>query len=466
MTRSIVIAGPGSGEGKTTVAIGLMAAYQSLGYAVQGFKCGPDYIDPTYHTAVTGRPSRNLDSWMCAPVAARELFERGARGADIAIVEGVMGMFDGKDPLSNEGSTAAIAKLIDSPVLLVVDCSGMARSAAAIVQGFQSFDPDVRIVGVVANKVGSRGHFEMIQKAVEQTCGIPVVGYLEHGDQLVLPERHLGLVPSIERGELSPFFGLLAERVKGGFELYRLLEAMGTVNESVSAAIHGSSLFAGDPISPKVKIAVARDEAFSFYYPENLELLTHYGATIIPFSPLRGELVPADADGLYLGGGFPEEFAEALSRQIESLESIRSAIRRGLPTIAECGGFMVLTEEIVARNGVGYPMIGIIPGRVRMQSKLAALGYREITGAPGNFLIGPGEQARGHEFHYSVYEPNDCVEEPLPYAYVTKGMFGQSPEGFTVGSLAAGYTHIHFGSAPWLAKRWVEACLRLRERVY
>jgi cobyrinic acid a,c-diamide synthase len=462
MTRSIVIAGPGSGEGKTTVAIGLMAAYRSLGYKVQGFKCGPDYIDPTYHTAVTGRPSRNVDSWMCSPAAASELFERGARGADIAIVEGVMGMFDGKDPLTNEGSTAAIAKLIGSPVLLVVDCSGMARSAAAIVQGFQSFDPDVRIAGVVANKVGSRRHFEMIQQAVEQSCGIPVVGYLEQGDQLVLPERHLGLVPSIERGELAPFFELLAERVKGGFELDRLLEAMGTVN--ASATTSGSSLFAGEPSPPKVKIAVARDEAFSFYYPENLELLTHHGAEIIPFSPLCGELVPADADGLYLGGGFPEEFAETLSRQVEVLDSIRSAIRRGLPTLAECGGFMVLTEEIVARSGVGYPMVGIIPGRVRMQTRLAALGYREITGMPGNFLIGSSEQARGHEFHYSVYEPHDRDAQPLPHAYVTKGMFGQAPEGFVVGSLAAGYTHIHFGSAPWLAKRWVDECLRVREQ--
>ncbi|PWW03265.1 hydrogenobyrinic acid a,c-diamide synthase (glutamine-hydrolysing) /cobyrinate a,c-diamide synthase [Paenibacillus cellulosilyticus] len=460
MTRSIVIAGPGSGEGKTTVAIGLMAAYRSLGYVVQGFKCGPDYIDPTYHTAVTGRPSRNVDSWMCAPAAARELFERGAQGADIAIVEGVMGMFDGKEPLSNEGSTAAIAKLIGCPVLLVIDCSGMARSAAAIVQGFQSFDPEVRIAGVVANKVGSRKHFEMIQKAVEQMCGIPVVGFLEQGAELVLPERHLGLVPSIERGELTPFFELLSERVRSGFALDRLLDAMGTISSSTDE----SSLFIGNPSPPKVKIAVARDEAFSFYYPDNLELLTHYGAEIVPFSPLHGEPVPEDADGLYLGGGFPEEFAETLSQQTEALESIRLAVRRGLPTLAECGGFMVLTEEIVTRSGAGYPMAGIIPGRVRMQGKLAAFGYREITGVPVNFLIGSGEQARGHEFHYSVYEPEGHDEQPLPYAYITKGMYGQATEGFAIGNLAAGYTHIHFGSAPWLAKRWIDACLKMREQ--
>lgn len=456
MTKSIVVAGTGSGDGKTTVAIGLMAAYRSLGYAVQGFKCGPDYIDPTYHTAATGRPSRNVDSWMCSPAAARELFERGARGADIAIVEGVMGMFDGKDPLSNEGSTAAIAKLIGSPVLLVADCFGMARSAAAVVKGFQSFDPEVRIAGVVANRVGSRKHFELVRKAVEQACGIPVLGFLERDERLVMPERHLGLVPSIERGELAPFFELLAEQVKGSFELDKLQDAMGTVGPPTGLSV----LFAGEPSAPKAKIAVARDEAFSFYYPENLELLVHYGAEILPFSPLRGEPVPADADGLYLGGGFPEEFAETLSRQTEALASIRSAVRRGLPTLAECGGFMVLTEEIATRGGAAYPMAGIIPGKVRMQDKLAALGYREISGLPGNFLIGPGEQARGHEFHYSVYEPNvrGDDDEPLCHAYETKGMYGQAAEGFVAGKLVAGYTHIHFGSAPWLAKRWVDEC--------
>ena len=189
MTRTIVVAGTGSGEGKTTVAIGLMAAYQRMGYVVQGFKCGPDYIDPTYHTAVTGRASRNVDSWMCAPSVAQELFQRGCAGADVAVIEGVMGLFDGKDPLSNEGSTAAIAALTGSPVLLVVDCSGMARSAAAVVKGFQSFDESITISGVIANRVGSKGHYELICKAVEQECGLPVLGYLEHDERLVMPGK-------------------------------------------------------------------------------------------------------------------------------------------------------------------------------------------------------------------------------------------------------------------------------------
>ena len=341
VTKTIVVAGTGSGEGKTTVTIGLMAAYQRMGYVVQGFKCGPDYIDPTYHTAVTGRPSRNLDSWMCSPHVARELFERGCEGADVAIIEGVMGMFDGKDALSNEGSTAAIAALTDSPVLLVVDCSGMARSAAAVVKGFQSFDPGVRICGVIANRVGSEGHYELVRGAIEQECGIPTFGYLEQDERLVLPERHLGLVPSIERGELRPFFELLAERVESGFQLDALLRDMGTVSRKVSEA-GKPFLFAGEPATAvRAKIAVAKDEAFSFYYPENLELLSHYGAEIIPFSPLRGEPVPADAQGLYIGGGFPEEFAEELSRQEAVMESIRQAIRSGMPTLAECGGLHV-----------------------------------------------------------------------------------------------------------------------------
>lgn len=451
-TRRIVVAGTGSGAGKTTVSIGLMAAYRRMGYSVQGFKCGPDYIDPTYHTAVTGRASRNLDSWMCPHRVVREIFNRGSQEVDIAIIEGVMGLFDGKNPLSNAGSSAEIALITDTPVLLVVDCGGIARSAAAIVKGFQSFYPGIRLCGVIANRVGSIGHYELIKQAVEQECGIPVPGYLEKDERLVMPERHLGLVPSIERGELNPFFDLLAETIADCINLKLLLEVMGT-----NPVEEEPYLFKEPASASKVKIAVAKDEAFSFYYPENLELLEHYGAECVYFSPLRGEQVPPDVQGLYIGGGFPEEYAASLSQQQAVHESIRHAIRRGVLTLAECGGFMYLTEEIMTMHGERYPMVGIIPGRVKMQNKLAALGYRELIGREGNFLMGLTDQAKGHEYHYSTFEPDG----ELRFAYESKGMRGINLEGYLTENVVAGYTHIHFASAPELAKRWVEGCEKL-----
>lgn len=451
--KRIVVAGTGSGVGKTTVAIGLMAAYQSLGYTVQGFKCGPDYIDPTFQTAVTGRKSRNLDSWMCSSLAVKEIFLRGCQGANVAIIEGVMGLFDGKDPLSDTGSAAEIAMITNSPVLLVVDCGGMARSAAAIVKGFQTLSPAIRLCGVVANRVGSTGHYELIRKAVEKECGIPVIGYLAKDDRLCMPERHLGLVPSIERGELKPFFDLLSDTIQKNFDLNRLYQIMGS--ETIESP---NILFGTQKQASKVRMAVALDEAFHFYYPENLELLEHYGAELTFFSPLKGEQVPSDVHGLYIGGGFPEEFASALSVQKDVLLSVREAIQSGVPTLAECGGFMFLSESIETVGGEEYPMAGLIPGKVKMHTRLAALGYREVTGMDKNYLIGPNDRARGHEFHYSTFESS----QEFASAYTTTGLRGTKHEGFLLNNLVAGYTHIHFGSAPELAQRWVDECMEYK----
>ncbi|MDQ1910245.1 cobyrinate a,c-diamide synthase [Paenibacillus sp. GD4] len=454
-TRRLVIAGTGSGAGKTTVTIGLMAALQRRGWRVQGFKCGPDYIDPTYHTAVTGIPSRNLDSWMLGKDAVKEIFCRAVSSseAQISIIEGVMGFYDGKNPRSNEGSTADIAMLLDAPVLLVVNCQSMARSAAAIVKGFQVLEPRAKIVGVFANKVGSEGHYRIVKEAIEQECGIPVVGYLLREEGAEVPERHLGLVPSIERGELDGLFSLLADRLTATTDLDMLWQL------ALSEPVHAEpALFAsgGAMSASRVPIAVAKDAAFHFYYPENLELLEASGAELLYFSPLAGESLPPQAQGLYLGGGFPEEFAGTLSGKEEVFTSIREALKDGLPCLAECGGFMFLTEAIEDREGNRYPMLGILPGHVRMQNKLAALGYREVTGGPGNFLLPAGEQARGHEFHYSVYVPDET--EPPPPAYETKGLRGSKAEGSLLYNIVAGYTHLHFGSNPALPKRWLDRC--------
>lgn len=448
--RRIVIAGTGSGVGKTTITIGLMAALQKRGYQVQGYKCGPDYIDPSYHTAVTGRHSRNLDSWMLSEEAVKEVYLRGSEGADISIIEGVMGFFDGRDCLSNEGSTAHISELINSPVLLIVNCSSMARSAAAIVKGFQSFPHQANIVGVIANRVGSKGHYMLVKQAIEQECGIPVVGYMEKNEELSIPERHLGLVPSVERGELNDYFSKLGELLNETVDIDQIYEL--AMTEEIPPP--KTRLFTKKEESRPVRVAVAKDEAFNFYYPENLELLETNGAELVYFSPVKGEVLPKDVRGLYIGGGFPEEFASELAGNIEMKKSIYAAISGGLPTIAECGGFMFLTEQLITSNGENYPMVGVIPGKVKMQKKLAALGYREVKGMPLNSYVKEGERVRGHEFHYSVYEG----PETIPYAYKSQGLRGETLEGYTKGGLMAGYTHLHFGSCPQVAENFISRC--------
>ncbi|YCA43083.1 cobyrinate a,c-diamide synthase [Bacillus sp. JZ8] len=445
--RRLVVAGTGSGVGKTTLTIGLMAAFKKKGYTVQGFKCGPDYIDPTYHTSVTGRVSRNIDSWMLPHDTVKEIVKRNSEDADISIIEGVMGFYDGKSPFDNRGTTAEISVLTNSPVLLVVNCASMARSAAAIVKGFQMMWEEPNIVSVIANNVGSEGHYKLVKKAIEQECGIPVVGYVKRNESLSIPERHLGLVPSIERGELHSYFHELGDLISETVDL----EALYTLAETEVLDVENPKLVAKDPV---VKIAVARDKAFNFYYEENLELLKANGAEIVEFSPLNGENVPSDVQGLYIGGGFPEEFANELSLQEQVKESFKDTIGSGMPTLAECGGFMFLADSIETTNGEIHKMVGVVPGRVKMQKKRAALGYREIRGSEGNYLLDGGHEAKGHEFHYSTFEGD---EEFTP-AYETKGMRGVKKEGYMKGNLLAGYTHFHFGSCPQMVEKWIAKC--------
>lgn len=277
--RRIMIAGTSSGAGKTTVTLGLMAAFHARGRIVQGFKCGPDYIDPAYHTAVTGRPSRNLDSWMMDRETVREVYARGASGAELSIMEGVMGYFDGRDPLTDEGSSADLSALLDCPVLLVVNCASMARSAAAIVKGFQAMDKAGKIAGVIANRVGSESHYQIVKAAIEQECGLPVVGYLKKNIEVTIPERHLGLVPSVERGELDELFQELGELITATLDL----DGIWKIAETTKIKEKDASIFAKDKAAT-VKIAIARDAAFNFYYEENLELLKAKGAELSFFT--------------------------------------------------------------------------------------------------------------------------------------------------------------------------------------
>ncbi|MDD1503100.1 cobyrinate a,c-diamide synthase [Lysinibacillus sp. CNPSo 3705] len=450
-TNRFVLAGTGSGVGKTTFTIGLMKALQEKGKIVQGFKCGPDYIDPTYHTAVTGRVSRNIDSWMFSHEAVRDIVARASKDADVSIIEGVMGFYDGKSPLSNAGSAADISVVTESPVILIVNCASMARSVAAVVKGFQLLSDQPNIVGVIANQVGSVGHYEIAKAAIEQECGIPVIGYLKREEGIDIPSRHLGLVPAIERGELDTFFDKLGALMAETIDLDQLLAL------TKAPVLHESGQIFDEQPSQNICIAVAKDAAFNFYYKENLDLLRAKGAELQFFSPLANEPVPAEADGLYVGGGFPEEFAKILADNSVAKKSIREAVAKGLPTLAECGGFMYLTEAITNSNGDRYDMVGVIPGEVAMQAKLAALGYREIFGTPNNFLIGTDEEAKGHEFHYSKYSGSHNTP-----AYETKGRFGNKQEGYQVGNLVAGYTHFHFVSNPKLVDNWLTACKKVK----
>lgn len=456
-----VVAGTGSGSGKTTVTLGLMRAFAQRGLKVQGFKCGPDYIDPTYHAAVTGRPAHNLDSWMTSNDYLLDHFLQVSEAADLSIIEGVMGLYDGKDPLGLTGSTAEIAILTDSPVLLVVDVRSMGRSAAAIVLGFQQLEPRVRIAAVIVNRCGSASHYETVKLAIEEACGIPVIGWLLRDNSLSIPERHLGLLPAIERGELEPLFNHAAERVAESTDLERLLDIAQAATPLQSRSIELGLPTPFVPINTSPVIAVARDAAFNFYYTDNLELLVRAGARLIEFSPLRGEGVPEQADGLYLGGGFPEEFASVIARNSAFMEGLRAAADNGMPLYAECGGYMVLARSLTDRAGRQHKMAGIIPAHTVMLERRAALGYREVTAREDNLLLKQGECLRGHEFHYSVMNYDDAQHS---YAYDSQGRGGSHPEGYVRGNIMASYAHIHLASYLPAAFRLVEACRLYREQ--
>lgn len=452
----LIIAGTHSGVGKTTVALGLMGAFRHHHLTVQGFKIGPDYIDGTYHTVITGRPSRNLDSWMAGPHGVNEVLKRGIAGSDIAIIEGVMGYYDGKDSQSITGSTADLANLTASPVILVVDVGGTSRSAAAIVKGFQALDDHHRIHGVIANKVGSSRHFEMVRGAIEDVTGIPVLGYLSAQGTLKMPERHLGLVPAIERGDHRILLDGVVASIRHTVDLTRILEI---ARKAPPLPIGNSDYTDLRHTGPKALIAVARDSAFNFYYQENLELLIEAGAEIQEFSPLAGHPIPDKADALYLGGGFPEEFLSELSSPA-LLQNFRDRIGSGLPTVAECGGFMFLGRSVTDTRGQVYPMVGAIPITSAMQPRLAALGYREIESLSANPLLGPGDRARGHEFHYS--RASYDADQNRAYRLYHHGTTTQ--DGFATGSLVAGYVHHYFLSHPAMAHRFVASAHAYRMR--
>ena len=445
-----MVAAPSSGSGKTTLAAGLMAALSGSD-TVQGYKVGPDYIDPGYHTAATGRVSRNLDTWMVPPEEVNAIFARGQEGADLSVIEGVMGFYDGYEGRSDRGSSAEVAKLLSAPVILVIDVGKMVRSAGAIALGFQQFDPAVRIAGVIANRVGSEAHAGWVSDAVE-SAGIAVLGCIPRSERLHVPERHLGLHTAHERdNRTAPFL----EQAKAAIKSHVDLDRVRTIAQSAPAL----NLTAPLPLPAKsggVRIAVARDDAFCFYYEDNFDLLRAAGAEIVFFSPLQDEALPAGSAGLYLGGGYPELYAAQLSANTRLLAAIRTAVEGGMPTFAECGGLMVLSESLMDQDGAQHTMIGALPGQVRMTGKLV-MGYREIETRRDTLLTQAGGVMRGHEFHYSEWiQPDGPADNPFTVRQRSGERLPQ--EGFASQNLLASYVHLHFASNPEMATNFVSAC--------
>lgn len=443
----IVIAAPHSGSGKTTLSCGLMASLART-HTVQAFKCGPDYIDPAYHAVATGRPSRNLDTWLMPHHAVRQTYSRAMVDADIAIIEGVMGLYDGYDALTEAGSTAEIAKLLGAPVILVIDVGKMARSAGAIALGCQQFDRDLTIGGVICNNVASDTHARWVREAIE-SIGIPVLGCVPRTPEITLPERHLGLHTAHEQTNPSALIEQIADVITQHIDL----EHIWKIAQSASTLyVEPESL----SIYPKAttKIAVARDKAFNFYYEDNIELLKRAGAEIVFFSPLIDSQLPSDIHGLYIGGGYPELYPEALSNNTSLLTQMQSMIEDGIPTYAECGGLMLLTEAFVDRQGQTYKLAGAISGTTTMSDKLN-MGYRTITAQQDTLLLHAQETMRGHEFHYSKWD----IDHTNPAYHITPRYNMQhTPEGYTHKHVLASYVHLHFASNPDLAMRFVTAC--------
>jgi cobyrinic acid a,c-diamide synthase len=447
-----VLAAPSSGSGKTTLATGLMSAFAER-MTVQACKVGPDYIDPGYHTSATGRPSRNLDTWMIPPERVKELFLRSVVNADLCIIEGVMGLFDGYDGRTESGSTAEVAKLLSAPVVLVIDAGSMVRSAAAIALGFKTFDPQLNLAGVILNNVAGAAHAQWLTEAV-QSVGLTVLGCVPRDQNLSVPERHLGLYMAGERtAATQKFIEAAKEVIRQNIDL-SALESLARSAPEFESGVR-SLLTSGD-----VRIGIARDEAFCFYYEDNFDLLREAGADLVFFSPLHDSSLPPNLSGLYLGGGYPELYAAQFMENVSMRTALKSAIESGVPTYAECGGLMSLAESYFDETGIEYPMLGVLPGSTRLTGKLK-MGYREVVARESSPLLGKGQTARGHEFHYSEWiRP----KESNSFAYEIQSRTGgeSQPEGFVKNNLLASYVHLHFASNPDLARNFINACQRWR----
>jgi cobyrinic acid a,c-diamide synthase len=502
----IVIAAPHSGSGKTTLTLGIMDALKRRGLRVAPFKVGPDFIDPGYHRLITGTPSVNLDGWMCGLDFVCSTFDYHGAGANIAVIEGVMGLFDGIDGVSEAGSTAEIAKTLGAPVLLVVDARSQARSAAALVHGFASFDPAVRVAGVIFNNVASANHERILREALAASSPeIQVIGCLPKDPELAIPSRHLGLMTAEENPLSGPFLQHLGEVIDRHLDLDAIIDLAAVAGSlpplrrgaggdlpcqakanppkspfakgdlpakpELAAAEHESvSLMAVAPPLPLkgredrvdgVRIAIARDAAFCFVYEDNLRLLRELGAELCEFSPLADTALPPGISGIYLPGGYPELFAATLAENAPLKEDLKAAIEAGMPVYAECGGFIYLTRGVAGPEGM-HPFLGIFPVETRMLPRRKALGYREVELLQESVIGAQGTRARGHEFHYSEMCEMPSSVQRL-YRVSKKGVV-LGEEGYRYRNCLASYIHLHFGGSPEIPGSFVKNCRNYKMR--
>ena len=447
MSARIVIAGTSSGAGKTSVTCGVIGALRRRGLRIQGFKVGPDYIDPSYHALASGRPGRNLDAFLSGPELIAPLARHGIAGADLAIVEGVMGLFDGASGRGELASTGHVAKLLGAPVVLVIDAASMAHSAAAILHGYRTFDPDIDVAGVIFNKVGSDHHELLLREAVAP-MGVTVLGALRRDDRVRAPERHLGLVPALERERRTgASLAALADAAERHVDLDGLVALA-----NAAPPLQGATWTPEAPNpSPGARIALAHGPAFCFHYEENLELLEAAGAELARFDPLTDETLPAGCGALMLAGGFPEVFAGALEANAALRTEVAAFAASGRPVLAECGGLLFLCRSLDGR-----PMCGVLPAEARMTDRLS-LGYREATAATATPWIDAGEPTRGHEFHYSAVSPAHGEQG----AWELTGRGQTRTEGFVAGAVQASYLHVHWAAFPDVPRRLVAAAARV-----
>ena len=459
---ALIIAGNRSGVGKTTITLAILAMLTKRGKKVQSFKVGPDYIDPMFHSTITGIACRNLDPILTSPGYVRQCFQRHASQADSVVVEGVMGLFDGiynpnkPESLNDYGSTAHIARILELPVALVLDCSSLSSSIAAIAYGYTNLDPKIKIAGVILNQVASDRHLELLSMALK-TIEMPILGVLRRNSNVTIPDRHLGLIPSNEIPQIERVFSQLADLARVSFNWNKLdsLLIAPSYQQAIAPAIHA-------PLS-KIRIAVARDAAFNFYYQDNLDILTELGAKLIDWSPIEDKTIPNNIQGLYFGGGFPEVFAQQLAANQEVLNQLKQIIIAGMPTYAECGGLMYLCKKLIDLEHKSWSMVGVIHSNVSMKAKLT-LGYRKAIALKDSFLVKARQTTIGHEFHRSQIQTL-----PVEPQWQLQGFHRSSlqfTEGWQIKQLYASYLHLHWGENRHLAQKFVNCCQNYKTQLY
>lgn len=450
----ILIGATNSGAGKTTISMGIMAALKERGMKVQPFKVGPDYIDTSYHSFITGRKSRNLDSFMIDDEKIKYLFEKNSKDADISVVEGVMGLYDGFGLDIDNCTSSYTSKILKAPVILIIDGSGMATSAAAMVKGYMELDKSVDIQGVIINKLGSKSHYEMIKSAIERYTDAQVLGYLPKNLDFSLPSRHLGLIPSLEMDELNQKFEDLGKIVEEHIDIDKIIEISQKEWEPCKKEIDL-------PRFDDITVAIAYDKSFNFYYWDSLDLLEDMGAKIVRFSPLEDTKLP-ECDCIYIGGGFPEIFGKELEANGEIRRALKMAHEKNIPIYAECGGLMYLGEKLVGTDGQEYEMLGLLKGKSIMTKRLKRFGYSQGIAKFDTVISKKGQLVRGHEFHHSDFETDETAAYEIEKNRDGK-VLKQWEGGFAKENLLGTYLHTHFYSNMSIASNFLELARRQKK---